>query len=177
MKRLARYYLLPGAVSISTATLLNRTIDDQLGDNSTGVLPTYFPAGGWSFGPLCVSCAVGGAVPVDHTQLFKETWHDTTYLGTGPVCSMTASFTGQAVYVFNMVANNVSIAPTTAANLSFTLDGELVGHYTHQPDLSGPTLLYQVPVYVNTNLPHGEHTLVMSAAGRSNIIFDYIVYT
>ena len=77
------------------------------------------------------------------------------------------------------LANTVAFADT-GTNITFALDGSLVGHYQHIP--SNTTLFdYNIPVYTNGTLGNGEHQLVIQAAGPmqspSLILFDYVVYT
>ncbi|KAI0640179.1 hypothetical protein C8Q77DRAFT_1020693, partial [Trametes polyzona] len=173
MRRFAHCCLLP--VLASTAKLVNRTIDDN---DSTSSAPRYLPKGGWAFGPECTGCSISQYV--DRTQVFDRTWHDSTYYpDRGAEHNVTVTFTGQAVYVFNMLSDYI---PTVATftNLTFVLDGEHVANYTRKSVSQGPQPLhYHEPVYVNTSLQDGEHTLVMSAGGggESLILFDYLVYT
>lgn len=168
--------------------LVNYTIDDFQGDSDPYPL-AYSPSSQWAFGPQCTTCniypgnlayngsGVAGAA-VDVAQTFGGTWHDTTFHPGDPGYNVTASFVGQAVYVFNIIANDVD-ETTTTTDLVFTLDGVVVGQYTHIPDPSGPKLMYQVPVYINSSMPHANHTLTMSAgeAETSLILFDYIIFT
>jgi hypothetical protein len=58
-----------------TASLMNRTIDDQYGDSVTKLLPSYSPFAGWSQGANCSTC---GAQP-NTGQAFSGTWHDSTH--------------------------------------------------------------------------------------------------
>ncbi|OJT04529.1 hypothetical protein TRAPUB_4799 [Trametes pubescens] len=175
-----------------SAALVNRTIDDLYGDSSTGFIPTYLPPGNaWKNGSTCTICNIypaylghypatsGGGVAVDISQVFDTTWHDALFHPGQQPPSFIVRFSGQAVYVFNTIANVVA-KTTTATNLVFTLDGAAVGYYEHIPDPNGPELIYQVPVYVNESLRDGNHTLVVSAQNtttQSVILFDYIIYT
>ncbi|EIW63894.1 uncharacterized protein TRAVEDRAFT_110984, partial [Trametes versicolor FP-101664 SS1] len=156
--------------------LVNRTIDDNLGDSVTGEQPTYLPDGGWALGSVCTTCNIHPGL-VNLNKTFDQTWHDTTHHPGGPDQVITATFSGVAVYVFNIIANTVG-ATTTLTNLSFTLDGELVGSYLHAPDTS-TDILYNVSVYSNTSLTNGPHTLEIQPTGpfSSLILFDYIAYT
>lgn len=189
MKHLTRLYFLP--VLASTAIVVNHTIDDTFGDSATGLYPTYLPAGRWATGSTCRTCNIypgnlgfeqhgsgtaGAAVNI--TQAHNGTWRDSTYHPNQPNSTITVTFVGQAVYVYNIIANAVK-RTTTLTSLVFTIDGVYVDQYIHTPDPAGPLLLYKVPVYVNSSLPHGIHTLVISAGGTepSLILFDYIVYT
>lgn len=64
--------LLPTVCSV----LVNRTIDDQLGDKVTGLMPSYTPTDGWTQGNGCGSCFV----TLDASQTVDNTWHDETYI-------------------------------------------------------------------------------------------------
>ncbi|KAH9854313.1 hypothetical protein C2E23DRAFT_818108 [Lenzites betulinus] len=157
--------------------LVNRTIDDLLGDSVTGKQPVFFPDGGWALGSQCTGCNIHPGL-VDLELAFDGTWHDTTHHPGGANQVITATFSGSAVYVFNIIANVVNFT-TTLTNLSFTLDSELVHNYVHQPDPSSPQILYNVPVYSNASLPDGPHTIEIRPTGPNSvlILFDYIAYT
>ncbi|KAI0364974.1 hypothetical protein BV20DRAFT_789014 [Pilatotrama ljubarskyi] len=157
--------------------LINHTIDDEHGDSLTGALPVYSGDIFWNQGSRCTGCYVSPDT-VDIHQVFDGTWHDTTSHSDVSSPAITATFTGVAVYVFNMLANNVS-ATTTVTSLAFAIDGEHVGSYTHAPDLTTSQILYNVPVYTNTALGNGKHTIEIFASQTfsSLILFDYIVYT
>ncbi|KAI0714765.1 hypothetical protein C8Q76DRAFT_618603, partial [Earliella scabrosa] len=169
-------FLLCCAILVSSS-FVNRTIDDEFGDSATGVLPSYLPPNGWSKGPGCEACTITPAVHLE--QPFASTWHDTTFHPGGEKRRIQARFTGSAVYVFNLVPNNVPKVQVTYTNLTFFINSTLVGHYIHTPDPSGPELLYRVPVYVNDSLPYAEHTLDIVAGGTkpSLVLFDFIAYT
>ena len=166
--------------AIGYCTLINRTIDDELGDSVTGAKPTYLPGGTWKQGTACSICHISSVVN-DLSQTFDRTWHDTTHIvGLDEGKSMQATFNGKAVYVFNLIANVVPFT-LTVTHLNFYIDGEYVGQYVHAPDLrrGARQVLYRVPVYVNESLESSEHTILMRAEGleSSLVLFDYIVYT
>ena len=53
----------------------NVTIDDQFGDEATGRLVEYSPAGdAWAQGSTCTTCALEPAPQL----AFNGTWHDST---------------------------------------------------------------------------------------------------
>ena len=90
-------------------------------------------------------------------------------------------FAGVAVYVYGITPNSMSAGRTdvtTFMNLSFVLDDEHVGNYVHQPNESS-VVEYNVPVYVNTSLSNGGHSLLIQFGGSSPslFLFDYVVYT
>ncbi|KAI0652613.1 hypothetical protein C8Q79DRAFT_111415 [Trametes meyenii] len=174
------------SVVATSARLVNRTIDDKNGDSASGALPVYSPDNAWADGSICATCNIfpqgashaGTGVAVELSKTFRSSWHDSTYHpGLGP-STITVRFTGKAVYVYNLIANNVA-QTTTVTNLTFSLDGMLVGNFFHQPEVNADPLVYNVTVYANTSLSHSPHTLVISASGvaPSLVLFDYIVYT
>ncbi|TDL24136.1 hypothetical protein BD410DRAFT_719993 [Rickenella mellea] len=153
----------------------NKTIDDVFGDDTTAALPTYSPGTAWHRGDQCDGCLV----QPDTTQAFDGTWHDATHSAadTQPVF-MELSFNGSAIYVYGILANQVPFA-TTATNLTFTLDGAVVGTFVHVPD-SSSDFIYNVPFYTNPSLPMGQHTLHIESNAVTQsalILFDYAIYT
>jgi hypothetical protein len=70
-----------------TAGPSNRTIDDQDGDEVTGVKPVF--TAGWHTGQNCTVCRA----TLDPSQTFENTWLDTTVDADG-VENITLSFTG-----------------------------------------------------------------------------------
>ncbi|KAI0778899.1 hypothetical protein BD413DRAFT_447284, partial [Trametes elegans] len=168
------------------AVFVNRTIDDEHGDSNSGLPPDFEPQSSWAQGSTCTGCIVqhsrnppkhDGAT-IDTSLPFDGTWHDSTYHPGQPERTITVKFTGIAVYVFNIVVNSIPLV-TTFTNLTFILDGAHVGNYVHEPDGSSE-ILYDVPVYTNTTLPHTSHTLVISTGPGLNaslVLFDYIIYT
>ncbi|PIL31265.1 hypothetical protein GSI_05963 [Ganoderma sinense ZZ0214-1] len=159
-----------------SSALVNRTIDDEYGDSVTGALPVFGPdASYWHQGSTCSACHITPFI--DKTQPFDGTWHDGTYNPDGPDLTISFSFTGTAVYVYNIVPNTIE-STDTLENITFTLDGSHAGTYVHNPD-STTVLLYRQVVYKSTNLDNKEHTVVMRSSGlnASLILFDYAVYT
>ncbi|KAI0829009.1 hypothetical protein BC628DRAFT_1189015 [Trametes gibbosa] len=104
------------AIRTVRSLLVNRTIDDQLGDSVTGVQPVYAPEGGWALGSGCTTCNIHPGL-VDLAQAFDSTWHDTTHHPGGPEQVIMVEFSGSAVYVFSLIANVVS-STTTLTNLT-----------------------------------------------------------
>ncbi|KAI9059940.1 hypothetical protein FKP32DRAFT_1578989, partial [Trametes sanguinea] len=174
--RVGAIIILLARASSTTAGLVNRTIDDQLGDSVTGAVPSYAPDGGWAAAQNCQTCGIHPG-EVDVSKPFEGTWSDSTYHPGQPDRVITAEFAGTAVYVFNLIANSFPYI-TTETNMSFSLDGTYMGQYTHLPD-SSETILYEICVFSTSNLANGSHTLEMRANGptASLILFDYIIYT
>lgn len=176
---LVHFYTLLSYAALGTSTLVNRTIDDELGDSVTGLLPTYLPDGSWTQGSNCSYCRVTPAIEEHPDEAFNFTWHDTSYVvGQTQERTMQARFNGTAVYVFNIIANDFSSIPTLT-NLSFFLDGTYVDQYVHDPVPREQRILYRVPVYVNEHLTNTEHTIIMRANGPNSslVLFDSITYT
>ena len=154
------------------ASLVNRTIDDEFGDSVTGAVPTYAPQG-WLQGQNCTGCSFNSR-NVDITQVFNGSWHSAMHIPGNTNFNITASFSGIAVYVFNLIALQ---APT---NLTFYLDGEVADTFFHpiQPD-GAMGVQYRVPVFSKTGLSNGPHTLEIVSGGTTHslTLFDYIEYT
>ena len=158
----------------SAAANTNITIDDQeVGSQA----PSYAPSGDWATGQTCATCALNSSI-IDVSRTFDRSWHDSTYHPGSAPGVITATFTGTAVYVFNIIANNFG-GITTFTNLTFYIDNELVGSYKHTPT-NDSSILYQVPVYTNSSLANQEHFLRIVNGGGPNaslILFDFIAYT
>ena len=156
---------------------VNQTIDDDLGDSLTGLKPRYAPGDGWAQGAECSGCNINTR-NVDVSRVQDGTWHDSTHHPGDPDRVITVAFTGTAVYVFHLIANSFP-STTTFTNLTFHIDGEYVGNYTHIPDSSLDRIMYRVPVYANETLSNTQHTFETRTSGTiaSLILFDFIVYT
>lgn len=83
------------------------------------------------------------------------------------------------MYVYSIVVNQ-NIQPTiTATYLEFRINGTKIRDYQHEPVASSSDFLYDIPVYTNTALPNGNHTLTiatMTANYPSMFLFDYLEY-
>ncbi|KAI0640159.1 hypothetical protein C8Q77DRAFT_1153048 [Trametes polyzona] len=161
-----------------TSKLVNRTIDDEKGDSVTGVQPVYAPANlNWIQGTTCVHCNFLPGKVIDVNATFDGTWHDCTYHPGTPDRTITASFSGVAVYAFFTVPNFLQFT-TTFMNLSFYVDDAYLGQFEHTPDASS-TINYQVLGFHTTDLPNTNHTIDIRATGPSDslILFDYMIYT
>ncbi|RDX42949.1 hypothetical protein OH76DRAFT_1248839 [Lentinus brumalis] len=168
---------LHAVLSESTAIRVNVTIDDEDGDASTGWKPQYLPSSAWAQGSTCSSCLI--TRHTDPFRAFDETWHDSTYHPGQPQRVVQISFNGSAVYVYNLVANNIP-GTTTFTNLTFILDGTEVGQYSHFPqNNAASTILYRTVVYQNDSLAQAPHTLSIEAGGPTDslVLFDYVIYT
>ncbi|PIL32307.1 hypothetical protein GSI_05553 [Ganoderma sinense ZZ0214-1] len=160
--------------------LVNVTVDDQLGDRTTGLIPEYLPNDGtWHVGSPtedCPSCKIKPST-LNLSQIHEETWHDATHTPPLTPATVTVQFNGSAVYVFNILPNTL-FNTTTFVNITFSIDGEDAGTFTRSPD-SSSTILYNQLIYRNVTLEDGPHTLIMTAGGdsKSLFLFDYLLYT
>lgn len=155
----------------------NITIDDQKGDLITGRLPVFLPTPNWAVSP-CNGCH---AQP-DPSQAFDGTWHDATSKASSPRIVQIA-FNGTALYVFGILANTIidgDAFTSTGTNLTFELDNEPAGSFTHIPTDS-TEYQYNALFYGNDNIPNGEHqfTLTTQDVTTDNflVLFDYAIYT
>jgi len=157
---------------------VNVTIDDTHGDSVTGALPVYSPVNAWKDGTNCSECSV----KPDPTLARQGSWRDTTQVANDTTPhSVTLAFNGTAAYVY-CILDDKKTSFVTRTDLLFSIDGQRVGSFVHEPSnrTSGNGLMYDVPVYVNTSLPSGSHTLVISTNGSANsslLLFDYMTYT
>ncbi|KAG9224106.1 hypothetical protein CCMSSC00406_0006774 [Pleurotus cornucopiae] len=158
---------------IAAAAPRNITIDDELGDELTGNRPSFSPLLGWAQGAVCDGC-----LKLDAGQTIQRTWHDHTRRSNETWSAVSFPFTGTAVFVYCILANNFT-GITTLANYSFFLDGAEVGRFIHVPE-NGSDFQYNVLVYSNTSVPNGNHTFQLLADSNVSdtlILFDYAQYT
>lgn len=95
---------------------------------------------------------------------------------------MTFGVSGSALYVFGIIPQN-NPNPDSGAEYSFSIDGELVGQFSHDsasPPGSAPFLYNQI-LYFNDSIPSGKHTFILtngqSRGNPSLILFDYLIYS
>ncbi|KAK7064618.1 hypothetical protein R3P38DRAFT_2825556 [Favolaschia claudopus] len=165
----------------SHALLLNTTIDDTTGDPTTGAQIVYTPQDAWTDSQV-ISC--GSRCPPEIPNMVNlggRSYHNSTFSadsGKHPNVPLTAAiqFNGSAVYVY------CALPRETNANADFTfyLDGVVVGTFQHSPDGTAG-FDYTVPVYVNTSITPGPHTLTLQNGQQGGVqsvmILDSIVYT
>jgi hypothetical protein len=77
------------------AGAVNRTIDDQYGDNVTGLKPIYFPEKEWNYGPECLTCIIRPDIGLLH----NGSWHETQTAPADVSRSMTLTFTGKYIVI------------------------------------------------------------------------------
>ncbi|KAJ2987130.1 hypothetical protein NUW54_g9520 [Trametes sanguinea] len=161
------------AVIIAIATFGAHAGDITVDDSNSAI--SYSPADQWSQGISCSDCTIHP----DASEAFDGTWHDTTYnpLQSSPM-TITFSFTGTAIQVFNILPPVVPSAPTTHTDLTFILDDLVVSSYQADP-ASGADFQYNVKVFSQDNLVNKAHTLVIQTTSgiESVVLFDHLVYT
>ncbi|CDO74421.1 hypothetical protein BN946_scf184867.g19 [Trametes cinnabarina] len=165
---------LRGVVFIATIVVRVHSKDIVVDDSDPTI--SYSPSNQWSIGTTCDVCTIHP----DPSFSRGGNWHDTTYIPqtqSSPM-SISYSFTGVAVQVFNILPPLVPAAPTTHTDLTFTLDGVSVGSYRNDPS-SGADFQYNVQVFSQDDLDFRQHTLVIETTSgiESVVLFDYIVYT
>jgi hypothetical protein len=84
------FFLISSLIIFVRAGAHNITIDDENGDEVTGVLPVYQPSTAWSPGTACPTC---WAKP-DPANATDGTWHDTSAYNNTP-STVTLQFTGR----------------------------------------------------------------------------------
>ncbi|KAJ4487572.1 hypothetical protein J3R30DRAFT_813810 [Lentinula aciculospora] len=160
---------------------VNRSIDDTLGDSVTGDRPTYLPGttGVWEDN-TCSGCALAPST----SSAFDGTYTAATYNPDLNNISISFDFTGTAIYIFFILANNADpgISASTAAN--FTLDGNIVSTFTHSPNSSSsaPNFYFNdsALAFSRTGMKNISHQMVISTSGLNSnyyLNFDYALYT
>jgi len=110
---------------------------------------------------------------------FMKSWMAATYNRDLGSISVELQFTGTAIYVFFILANDQGEGITTTTNCDFILDGRADGKFRHTPTTS-PDLEYNALAYSNTALSNTAHNLTFETTGIERDIylnFDYAVYT
>ncbi|KAJ3770466.1 hypothetical protein FB446DRAFT_744175 [Lentinula raphanica] len=168
-------------IQLVSAVGVNRSIDDTLGDSVTGDRPTYLPgtSGVWEDN-TCAGCALAPAT----AKAFDGTYTAATYNPNLNNISISFDFTGTAIYVFFILANNPDpgVSASTAAN--FTLDGNLVSTFNHSPNSSSsaPNFYFNdsALAFSKTGMKNISHQMVISTSGLNSnyyLNFDYALYT
>ncbi|ESK92342.1 hypothetical protein Moror_4627 [Moniliophthora roreri MCA 2997] len=165
----------PGPVS---GRLVAKYIDDEYGDLETGEKPE-FKGDRWIKGGVCEGCILGGALKPNPGFAFNGTWHDNTRHVEDPIRSIVFNFTGVSVEIFCILANRPPTQVTATYDLSFVLDGQPVGNFTHKPD-SGEDFAYNQSVFSQRDLSSGtKHTMEVNLDSNSTdalLLFDYAKY-
>ena len=163
-------------MAFAALRIINRTIDDTYGDEITGIVPSYSNGSVWNQGNTCMGCHVNRTI-VDVEEAYDQTWKDSTYHVGDLEHVISMSFTGTAVYAFTLLANKI-IWTTTFTNVTFHIDGEDSGIFTHWPD-NTTNILYNVSMFSRTGLPNKAHQFEIRMGGETDslLLFDYVVYT
>ncbi|KAF8988773.1 hypothetical protein BDQ17DRAFT_1257471 [Cyathus striatus] len=176
LKTYSFVYFLHFIAVTTMAILTNVTVDDSGIDPITGQWIIY-SNGVWNQGP-CPSCA---AQP-DKAHMYNMTWHDGSVRvsnATGPVIA-TFSFNGSAIYIFCAIA---LVKYWGISNMTFSIDGEVVGSYERNIDGTAYEYEYNVLVYSNTTLSPRPHQFTLQngdfgySGSMSFTIFDYLIYS
>jgi len=136
-------HILVGFALCTFAQWVNRTIDDQLGDQITGTQVEYSPASFWSpNGVPAVQPSVGELKVYQPPNLcFDGTWQlGQSQISGGSNGTISFNFNGTAVYVF-------SVAPPQSPNstITFTIDGKPAESLAYSISSSLQDYEYNVP--------------------------------
>ncbi|KAJ6604211.1 hypothetical protein DFH09DRAFT_1121977 [Mycena vulgaris] len=173
MRIISRIFLAQCLFGLSYAANTNRTIDDTNGDSVGGTVPVYSPSSSWA-GSSCTGCAIQPST----SDAFDGTWSAATYNSGLGSMTVSMSFTGIAIYVYFILANNAGNGITTTTKANFSIDGTSAGTFAHTPTTSND-LEYNALVFSQTGLSNSSHSLVISTVGSDDIYvnFDYAIYT
>ncbi|KAF5329134.1 hypothetical protein D9758_017153 [Tetrapyrgos nigripes] len=159
-------------IPLTSAVLVNRTVDDTFRDGQ-GTTIQYLPEGAWNDAD-CSKCV---AKPTP-SLVYDQTWHDGQYLGKGDPLTASLTFNGTALYVYTVLVKVFPNGHVPNCNLSFYLDGEVVGTFFENGSDLDALYQYNASVYVNENLPYKTHifSLVNGGVG-SLVLLDKMMYT
>ncbi|KAJ7651144.1 hypothetical protein FB45DRAFT_780465 [Roridomyces roridus] len=173
MRVISSVLLLFLLASTNAQTFTNRTIDDTNGDSVTGVVPTYTPSSVWA-GPSCQGCAI---LP-DTSKVFDGTYHAATYHADLGSFAISMDFTGVAIYVYFILANDEGQGVTTTTAANFSIDGTVQGDFTHVPSAT-TDVEFNALAFSHTGLSNETHSLLITTEGAGDLYinFDYAIYT
>ncbi|KAK0211675.1 hypothetical protein IW262DRAFT_1497915 [Armillaria fumosa] len=153
--------------------LVNVTIDDHS--------PSMFYSNLWEDSDSCTGCLAAPIV----SQTMYGTWHDSTHYTDNetnphPTPNVSTSFNGTAIYVICIVPKTPG-SVIGSSDMSFYIDGDLVGNFVNDPNPGERGFDYNYTVYSNTSIPPGQHRFTLQngrvGAPRSLTLFDAIVYS
>ena len=88
---------------------------------------------------------------------------------------------GTAVWINAIIVNSASTSEIVIfTNITFELDNQIAGTYSHFPSLGASEYEYNVTVFGKTGLDNTAHTLTMAAVQGSQpslLLFDWAIYT
>ncbi|KAH8102718.1 hypothetical protein BXZ70DRAFT_802396 [Cristinia sonorae] len=156
----------------TSAALVNRTIDDQNGDEVTKRQVEY--TGLWRQGKDCPAALCSSRPSGD--QIHDGTWHDASYFPSheAPPQSLSFKFNGTAVYVYFILQK------LQLTDVDVSIDGGPASNFNHVIDAtSNVEFDFNVPIFVQEGLLNGEHTFTVTASGPNFVLmlFDYAIYT
>ncbi|PFH51672.1 hypothetical protein AMATHDRAFT_46849 [Amanita thiersii Skay4041] len=158
-------------------SLVNRTIDNRYGDEKTRASPTYLPRiGGVWEDETCGACAL----KPNASLAFNNSYISATYHPNFENISVSFDFIGNSVYFYFTLVDDPRPEITSNTECNFTIDGEQVGYFRHDPDRANPKFLYQQLVYYNETLEHGPHHASAVTYGLNYsafLSFDFARYT
>ncbi|TFK61009.1 hypothetical protein BDN72DRAFT_850041, partial [Pluteus cervinus] len=130
----------------------------------------------------CVGCGI----QPDKTLAFDSTWMAATFQPqVFTSMSVDLKFTGVAIYVFFILANNQGPGITTRTVCRFLLDGAIDSTFIHEPTNS-TDFQYDALAYGKTGLSNTAHTVTILTntsdpnippGGHVFVSFDYAIYT
>ncbi|KAF8333291.1 hypothetical protein F5887DRAFT_922113 [Amanita rubescens] len=171
-------------VCATNALLFNVTVDDYFGDPTGGLVEVYRGIASLGDVPVSANCSeINCSIQPNVSLAYNGTWSTVIYdAEPGATANITLYFQGVSIWVFFILANNVNNGTSflATAQCNFTLDGNDMGTFSHQPNASTNALQYNASVFSVTNLQNSPHELVISANPNSNasyITFDYAIYT
>ncbi|KAI0778896.1 hypothetical protein BD413DRAFT_121289 [Trametes elegans] len=160
------------AFLLATTTLLAGAREITVDDNDPAIV--YSPANQWSQGATCGSSCSLHPEPLD---AYDGTWHDTTYFSAEAPRTITYSFSGTRVQVFNILPEVGTSALSTNTDLTFSVDGVTKDDGFQRS--AGASYVYNALVFDSGTLDNHAHTLIIQATlgTDSVILFDKLVYT
>ncbi|KAF9073937.1 hypothetical protein BDP27DRAFT_1214922 [Rhodocollybia butyracea] len=173
-------------VSSQSQAAVNHSIDDGFGDSVTGQKPVFFPMDGWDVwkNETCPPSICFLLPPT--SSAFDKTYTQTTAHsgGFGPI-TITFDFTGIALYIFFILSNNNTGGIISGTSANFTLDGSLVGSFTHEPNPDTLEFQFNVLAFSTTDIENITHEMMIISSALGNdpsaesflLIFDYALYT
>ncbi|KAI0336253.1 hypothetical protein GY45DRAFT_1316374 [Cubamyces sp. BRFM 1775] len=166
---------------VGWASNVTSIVDDTSMDPVTGHRIQYTPANAWravSSGN-CTDCVAHPGYLI----AYEETWHESDLPASSQDVTPKATFPffGESVMVYCIV-QYYGPDPRAASFMQFVLDGEYTSQYIMLPTIKDKATYVSTPVYVNTSLPGGNHTLeiINGIPGHSSpsvLLLDYIVYS
>ncbi|KAK7044184.1 hypothetical protein VNI00_007904 [Paramarasmius palmivorus] len=153
---------------------ITRIIDDELGDEVTGVKPIY-SGDGWALGSTCTGCP-----ELDPSQTQNGTWHYNYRKANESSIGINITFTGVAVSAWTIRPDK--IPGIAGEDLQYAvdvyLDDQVATGLYGPPVNEGNTFSYRHQMYSNSSLSNTTHVLQMrNNQGQDTIFFfDFVQY-